>query len=123
MARYAVRAMVVSIPLLFLALLAFGDLAQSPSTTIDDSLARGQAPPAPAFSLALLRHGDLRKALDPQLAGALRDGRASLHALRGVPAVLNVWASRRASPAPRIRRCSSARGERRPDRAGSCSWA
>jgi len=85
--------MVVSIPLLFLVLLVFGVLAQSPSTTIDDSLAQDQAPPAPAFSLALLRQGDLPKALDSQLAGALRDGRVSLRELRGVPVVLNFWAS------------------------------
>jgi len=93
LARYAVRATAISIPLLFLALLAFGVLAQSPSTTIDDSLGRGQAIPAPAFSLALLRHGDLGPALDARLVGALRGVRLSSRELRGVPVVLNFWAS------------------------------
>ena len=92
-ARYAVRATAILIALLFLALLGFGVLAQSPTTTIDDSLAKGQAAPAPAFSLAVLRHGNLGPRLGPQLAAPLRDGRLSLRELRGVPVVLNFWAS------------------------------
>ena len=92
-ARHLLRATAIAIPSLFIALLVFGVLAQSPSTTIDDSLARGQSTPAPAFSLALLRHGNLGARLETRVANALGDRRISLRELHGVPVVLNFWAS------------------------------
>ena len=77
----------------FVALLAFGVLAQAPNTGIDDSLARGRAAPAPGFDLAVLQRGNLRAPLDHRLATALADGRLSIRELRGIPVVLNIWAS------------------------------
>jgi hypothetical protein len=44
----------VAVAALFIGLLAFGVSAQSPNTTIDDSLAQGRAAPAPVFDLAIL---------------------------------------------------------------------
>lgn len=75
------------------ALLVFGVLAQRPTTSIDDHLARGRSVPAPAFSLAVLARGELPPAAFPSLARALQDGRLSLRELRGTPTVLNFWAS------------------------------
>ncbi len=91
--RYGLRTVAVLIPLLFLGLLAFGVVAQSPSTTIDDSLARGQSVLAPAFKLDVLQKGNLGPRLGPELAAPLRAGRLSLSELRGVPVLLNFWAS------------------------------
>lgn len=78
---------------MFIALLIFGVLGQAPDSTIDDSLARGQAAPAPAFDLAVLQRGDLGAALTARLAPALADGRLAVRELRGIPVVLNIWAS------------------------------
>jgi len=91
--RYAARALAAAVPVLFLGLLVFGVIVQNPSTTIDDNLASGRATPAPAFSLAVLRDGNLGSRLERQLAGPLSHGRLSLRELRGVPVVLNFWAS------------------------------
>ena len=77
----------------FLALLTFGVLIQNPSNTIDDSLAQGRPAPAPNFVLAVLDRGQLGAALGRRLAPALRDGRLGLRELRGIPVVLNIWAS------------------------------
>jgi cytochrome c biogenesis protein CcmG/thiol:disulfide interchange protein DsbE len=78
---------------LFIGLLAFGVLAQAPNTAIDDSLARGHAAPAPGFNLAVLQRGELGGALDRRLGHALADGRLGIAELRGVPVVMNIWAS------------------------------
>ncbi|MHB1570152.1 MAG: TlpA family protein disulfide reductase [Solirubrobacteraceae bacterium] len=83
----------VALGALLIALLAFGVLAQNPSSSIDGRLARGQAAPAPAFTLAVLQPGRLGAALTRHLAPALARGRVSLHDLSGVPVVLNIWAS------------------------------
>jgi cytochrome c biogenesis protein CcmG/thiol:disulfide interchange protein DsbE len=78
---------------LFIGLLVFGLLAQAPNTAIDDSLARGHAARAPAFDLDVLQRGELGTAIDRRLAPALADGRLSTQELRGIPVVLNIWAS------------------------------
>ena len=77
----------------FIALLSFGVLIQNPGHPIDDSLAQGRPAPAPDFVLAVLDPGKLGPVLTPRLAPALRDGRLGLPELRGIPVVLNIWAS------------------------------
>lgn len=74
-------------------LLAFGVLAQSPNTSIDDSLAQGHPAHAPAFALPILQRGTLGARLEQRLAPALGRQRLSIGALRGTPVVLNIWAS------------------------------
>jgi len=76
-----------------LALLVFGIFSQSPNTTIDDSLAKKQPVPAPAYRLRVLLPGTLGRVLGSKLAGPLADGWISPAELRGTPYVLNVWAS------------------------------
>lgn len=74
-------------------LLVYGLVAQSPNTSIDDSLAKAQGIAAPPFTLAVLRPGSLGPRLTGQVAPALKDGRVSPRELRGIPFVLNIWAS------------------------------
>jgi cytochrome c biogenesis protein CcmG, thiol:disulfide interchange protein DsbE len=76
----------------FIALLAYGVLAQSPDTTIDDALASRQAAPAPGFALDVLSSGNPGP-LAPAWNRAARDGRVDLDELRGTPVVINIWAS------------------------------
>lgn len=78
---------------LLVALLGYGVLRQAPGSTIDDTLAAGGSVAAPAFELELLERGRELGPLRAPLAGALADGRLGLSELRGVPVVLNVWAS------------------------------
>jgi cytochrome c biogenesis protein CcmG/thiol:disulfide interchange protein DsbE len=77
----------------FLALLAFGVSAQSPNSAIDDSLAAGHPVAAPPFELAVIQRGELGGALDRRLGSAFADGRLGIRELRGIPVVLNIWAS------------------------------
>lgn len=91
--RWLFRALALAVPLLLIALLVYGVLAQSPSTSIDDSLASGQPPAAPAFRLAVLQAGSLGPLLHPKLAGTFDRRRVGLADLRGTPVVLNFWAS------------------------------
>ncbi|MDQ6807253.1 MAG: TlpA family protein disulfide reductase [Actinomycetota bacterium] len=86
-------ALVITAAGLLIGLLVFGIVAQAPNTAIDDSLAQGHPAPAPAFDLDLLQRGELGGALERPLAPALADGRLSLQELRGIPIVLNIWAS------------------------------
>jgi cytochrome c biogenesis protein CcmG/thiol:disulfide interchange protein DsbE len=76
-----------------IALLAYGVIARSPDTTIDDSLARNQPIPAPSYRLAILRRGSLGPQLERKLAPALADRQLSASELRGTAYVLNIWAS------------------------------
>lgn len=76
----------------FLALLAYGLLSSGTSRSISEDLSRGRPAPAPPFDLPLLQPG----APGPRLTAlrkATADGRISLAELRGVPVVLNFWAS------------------------------
>ena len=77
----------------FVGLLVYGVLARSPNTTIDDSLSKSQPVTAPGFELAVLEPGTLGAGLDQRLRPALGDGRLALRELRGIPVVLNFWAS------------------------------
>jgi cytochrome c biogenesis protein CcmG/thiol:disulfide interchange protein DsbE len=87
------RAASVTAVALFLALLVYGLTTQSPDTGIDDSLARARPATAPGFELPVLERGALGPRLSSQLSGALADGRVGIRELRGVPIVLNFWAS------------------------------
>jgi cytochrome c biogenesis protein CcmG/thiol:disulfide interchange protein DsbE len=78
---------------LFLALLVYGIESRGPDDAIDDALAQGRAPAAPAFTLEVLERGRIPAPLRAPLGGALADGRVSLSELRGTPVVLNLWAS------------------------------
>ena len=91
--RYAGRITAIVAASLFLGLLAYGVLSRPQDTTIDDRLAESQTAPAPGFALPILERGVLGPALTRRLAPALADGRVSLDDLRGVPVVLNFWAS------------------------------
>ena len=88
------RAVVVAGALAFLALLGYGVASEAPERTIDESLARGEAVAAPGFDLPVLQPP---QSTPPRLEGvvaeATADGRASLDELRGIPVVLNFWAS------------------------------
>ena len=91
--RFAAMVVSVATAAGLVALLAYGLIARSPNTNIDDHLARNEAAPAPGFELALLRRGSLGPRLEPRLAPAIADGRVSSRELRGMPVVLNIWAS------------------------------
>lgn len=79
--------------LLFVGLLVFGLLSKGASKRIDEALARGSAPQAPGFELPVLETGRLSPPLARKLRRPLADGSLSLAELRGVPFVLNFWAS------------------------------
>jgi cytochrome c biogenesis protein CcmG, thiol:disulfide interchange protein DsbE len=76
----------------FVALLGYGLVANSPSTSIDSQLSKSKAVKPPAFELKVLQPGVLGQ-LRPRLNRALSDGRLALSELRGLPVVLNYWAS------------------------------
>lgn len=79
--------------LAFIGLLVFGLVTKAPDTGIDDALASARALAAPGFSLPVLQPGDSGPRLDALVRRASADGRVSLGELRGVPIVLNYWAS------------------------------
>ncbi|MFL5820932.1 MAG: TlpA family protein disulfide reductase [Solirubrobacteraceae bacterium] len=90
--RYAGRVAAAVLAVAFVALLAYGLANKSGDTTIDDSLSRARAVPAPAVDLPVL----LRATGSPaarRTDAAAADGRVSLRELRGAPVVLNFWAS------------------------------
>jgi cytochrome c biogenesis protein CcmG/thiol:disulfide interchange protein DsbE len=91
--RLVSRGLAIIVAAAFIALLAYGVIAQAPDTTIDDSLAEGLATAAPAFELDILHSGDLGQQLGGALREPMRDGRIGLDELRGTPVVLNLWAS------------------------------
>ena len=75
--------MVVGAALALIALLFYGLTTSGTGNSIDQSLASGRAPVAPAFSAEVLQGGSV-------LGG---DGELELADLEGVPVVLNLWAS------------------------------
>ncbi len=91
--RYLTASLSAAAAGLLVALLAFGVIAQSPSAQIDQSLAAGHPASAPAFTLAVLQRGSLGPELTARLAPALAAGRLGTRDLRGIPVVLNIWAS------------------------------
>lgn len=92
-ARWIVTALVAAVAVLVLALLEFGVLAQPSGNSIDAQLAQGRSAPAPPFRLAVLHAGRLGPRLTGRLSRVLAGGQLSLSDLRGIPVVLNIWAS------------------------------
>lgn len=91
--RYSGRIVAVAFAGLFIALLAFGLLSQASDTTIDDALANAESPRPPGFELDVLDRGKLPDALALRVRRAAADGQIDPAELRGVPVVLNFWAS------------------------------
>jgi len=91
--RCLFRGLALAVPLLLVALLVYGVAVQSPSTTIDDSLAHSQPPAAPAFRLGVLQTGSLGALLQPRLTAVFHRRLLGLADVRGTPVVLNFWAS------------------------------
>src|SRR3954451_13274423 len=87
--RWAVVALVVA----FLALLTYGLLSKGTDDRIDKALASGRAPAAPHFALEVLGRGSLPPRLQRSVGPEIAGDRLSLAQLRGVPVVLNMWAS------------------------------
>jgi cytochrome c biogenesis protein CcmG, thiol:disulfide interchange protein DsbE len=94
MRRYHVgRWIVLMLVAAFLVLLAYGLSSKGTDDRIDQALASGRAATAPSFTLELLARGTLPPRIERSVGGALADNRLSLAELRGVPVVLNLWAS------------------------------
>jgi cytochrome c biogenesis protein CcmG/thiol:disulfide interchange protein DsbE len=83
---------VLSLIAALLALLVYGLTTSSPDDSIDSRLAERRTAEAPALELPVLQQGSLGPLTD-ELRPALADDRLALDELRGVPVVLNVWAS------------------------------
>jgi cytochrome c biogenesis protein CcmG/thiol:disulfide interchange protein DsbE len=79
--------------LALVALLVYGLTTKAPDEQIDQSLSEGEAALAPSFELPILEAGTLSASLGGRLQAALADHRLGLEELRGVPVVLNFWAS------------------------------
>jgi cytochrome c biogenesis protein CcmG, thiol:disulfide interchange protein DsbE len=89
-ARRALRAAGILAALAFVALLVYGLTTKATNSTIDDALSRGEAVPAPAFTLSSLADG---RDAGAAWSRAAADGDVALRELRGTPLVLNFWAS------------------------------
>jgi cytochrome c biogenesis protein CcmG/thiol:disulfide interchange protein DsbE len=83
---------VLSLIAALLALLVYGLTTSSPDDSIDSRLAERRTAEAPALELPMLRQGSLGPLTD-ELRPALADDRLALDELRGIPVVLNFWAS------------------------------
>ena len=95
-ARRALRIAGVLAAVAFVALLVYGLTSKATNSTIDDALSRGEAVPAPGFTLSKLADGRIEGAgRGPGAAWsrAAADGEVALRELRGTPLVLNFWAS------------------------------
>ncbi|MEZ5077172.1 MAG: redoxin domain-containing protein [Solirubrobacterales bacterium] len=79
--------------LALVALLTYGLIQKAPDTSIAESLARGEPTPAPSFDLEVLDQGSPPAQLRPRLERATGNGQIALEELRGVPTVVNFWAS------------------------------
>jgi cytochrome c biogenesis protein CcmG, thiol:disulfide interchange protein DsbE len=91
--RHAPRTLAIVGVLALLGLLVYGLTTKADDTRVDESLARGDAPLAPAFDLPVLEPGTLPPRLDRDLRPQFADGELSLRELEGTPVVLNFWAS------------------------------
>jgi cytochrome c biogenesis protein CcmG/thiol:disulfide interchange protein DsbE len=87
------RLLAIGALVLFLGLLAFGLAKKSADDTIDNRLAEGRSASAPGFSLELLTAGKPPAALRKTISLAAADSELALDELRGIPVVLNFWAS------------------------------
>ena len=91
-ARTASRAVLLTLVVLFVALLAYGLLSKAPDKTIDSALADGRSVAAPGFALRVLERGKPGP-LSDVWSRAAADGTVDLRELRGTPLALNFWAS------------------------------
>ena len=89
-ARRALRIAGVLATVAFVALLVYGLTSKATNSTIDDALSRGEAVPAPGFTLSKLADG---RDAGAAWSRAAADGDVALRELRGTPLVLNFWAS------------------------------
>lgn len=90
----ALRRMAVLLGVLvLLSLLVYGLLAKAEDGSIDAALAAGKTEPGPLFELELLDEGSTAGAIARRLGRAGGDQRIALEELRGLPVVLNFWAS------------------------------
>jgi thiol-disulfide isomerase/thioredoxin len=87
------RWLMLGLAIAFLALLAYGLTSKGTDDRIDEALASGRAAKPPSFTLEVLQPGELPARLERRVGAALADDRLSLAELRGVPVVLNMWAS------------------------------
>jgi cytochrome c biogenesis protein CcmG, thiol:disulfide interchange protein DsbE len=83
---------ILSLIAALLVLLAYGLTASSPDDSIDGRLAERRAAEAPALELPVLQQGSLGP-LTEKLRPLFADDRLALDELRGIPVVLNFWAS------------------------------
>jgi cytochrome c biogenesis protein CcmG/thiol:disulfide interchange protein DsbE len=98
---------------LFLALLAYGLASKGTDDRIDRALEDGKAPAAPSFSLEVLERGSVPPGRPGSIVDrSLRDGKVTLSELRGVPVVVNLWASW----------CRPCRAESKPLEEASREW-
>ena len=91
--RLVGRVVAVAVAVLFVALLAYGLLSKAPDDSIDQGLKRSGSAAAPGVELPVLERGSLGPALSARVGPALARSRLNLSELRGVPVVLNFWAS------------------------------
>jgi len=91
--RYTVHIVASLLVILFIGLLVFGLVTQAPDSTIDDALADAKTVAAPGFELDVLTPGRLPPKLAEPVTRATADRRVALDELRGIPVVLNFWAS------------------------------
>lgn len=87
----ALRGAVSVIVAVLLGLGVYALLAQAPRPT--PAPGAGQPRPAPAFNLPVLSAGRLGPRFPPRLVTGLVGGRLGLRELRGVPVMVDVWAS------------------------------
>lgn len=87
------RAISILATVLFVGLLAYGLLSKGANGRIDQGLSEGKAPLAPEFDLPVLETGVLPASLARRLRPAMADEELTLGELRGIPFVLNFWAS------------------------------
>lgn len=84
--------MAIAVVLVFVGLLVYGLLSKATNRQIDEALAEGTTPAAPGFQLPVLEPGRLPAPL-ARLRERLAGEELSLAELRGVPFVVNFWAS------------------------------
>jgi cytochrome c biogenesis protein CcmG/thiol:disulfide interchange protein DsbE len=91
--RAALRAAGIAAVVAFVALLVYGLTTRAADSTIDDALSRGEAVRPPGFSLTALEDGRPEGRAGTAWRRAAADGEVAFAELRGVPLVLNFWAS------------------------------
>lgn len=89
--KNAARAIAAGLVVVLLALLVWDLVRSNSGADFVTQIGQGKKPAAPQFTLGVLsdRHGTWPRAA----WGSLADGRVTLSELRGVPVVLNFWAS------------------------------